>query len=112
MILWKKNIQILSRRKSDHVKITLLEDVKFRIKTTGFELFDFEHNALPEINASEIDTSIKFLEKPLKFPLMFSSMTGGYSKAESINRLLATVCQERGIAMGVGSQRHALESKN
>lgn len=110
-LMRKKNIQILSKRKSDHVKITVSEDVQFRNKTTGFELFDFEHNALPEISASEIDTSITFVKKQLKFPLMFSGMTGGYPKAETINRLLAIVCQDRGIAMGVGSQRLTLKSK-
>jgi isopentenyl-diphosphate delta-isomerase len=36
-------------------------------------------------------------------------MTGGYAGAERINRDLAHVCAERGLAMGVGSQRQALE---
>jgi isopentenyl-diphosphate Delta-isomerase len=40
---------------------------------------------------------------------MVSSMTGGYPDALAINRDLAEVCEELGLAMGVGSQRQALE---
>jgi isopentenyl-diphosphate delta-isomerase len=37
-------------------------------------------------------------------------MTGGYGKAEEINKNLASVAEEFGIGMGVGSQRAALEN--
>ncbi len=40
---------------------------------------------------------------------MVSCMTGGYAGALAINRQLAEVCEDTGIAMGVGSQRQALE---
>jgi len=36
-------------------------------------------------------------------------MTGGYKDAGRINRGLAEVCAEKGLAMGVGSQRQAIE---
>lgn len=98
-----------SKRKKEHVTLVLNEDVGFRNKTTGFDFFEFEHNALPEMNASEIDTSIKFLGKKIKFPLMVSCMTGGYKNAKLINQSLASVCEERGIPFGVGSQRQAME---
>lgn len=98
-----------SKRKKEHVTLVLNEDVGFRNKTTGFDYFEFEHNALPEMNASEIDTSIKFLGKKIKFPLMVSCMTGGYKNAKLINQSLAAVCEERGIPLGVGSQRQVME---
>jgi isopentenyl-diphosphate delta-isomerase len=45
----------------------------------------------------------------MKVPLLISSMTGGAPRAAEINRNLAMSAQELGLAMGVGSQRAALE---
>jgi len=98
-------------RKQQHVDITLREDVSHRTKTTGFEQWDFRHNALPEINLSDISTSTTFLGKPLSFPLIIASMTGGYAAAKRINQQLAEICATKGLALGVGSQRQALENK-
>lgn len=98
-------------RKKDHVDITISQDVSFRTKTTGFERWDFLHNALPELDYDEIDPSSEFLGKKISFPLIISSMTGGYKDALRINKQLAEICEEKGIALGVGSQRQALENK-
>ncbi len=99
-----------SSRKKDHVLLTVNRDVTFRGKSTGFEKWEFVHNALPEINFSDISTETVFLSKRISFPFMISCMTGGYADAKRINKNLAEVCEERGVAMGVGSQRQALES--
>jgi len=96
-------------RKQQHVQLTLSKDVSFRVKTSGFERWDFVHNALPEISLSDVDTTVSFLGKPLRFPLLISSMTGGYTDALRINRALAEVCEARGLGMGLGSQRQAIE---
>ncbi len=105
----KKNTQTTSRKK-DHVELTVNKNVTFREKRTGFDEWEFIHNALPEINFSEIDTSTTFLSAQLSFPFLISCMTGGYADAERINKELAEVCEEFRIAMGVGSQRQALEN--
>ena len=99
-----------SSRKQDHVAITLAHDVAFRERTAGFERWDLPHDALPEIDLEEVDPSSTFLGKYVAVPLLVSSMTGGYREAQRINRNLAEVCADRRIAMGVGSQRQALES--
>ncbi|MBF8248684.1 MAG: isopentenyl-diphosphate delta-isomerase, type 2, partial [Bacteroidetes bacterium] len=52
---------------------------------------------------------VSFLGKKLSLPLIISSMTGGYADAQRINRRLAEVCAQRRLAMGVGSQRQAME---
>jgi isopentenyl-diphosphate Delta-isomerase len=102
--------RVTPSRKKQHVDITLNRDVGFRHKSTGLEDWEFVNNALPELNLSEIDPSITFLTKRLALPFMISCMTGGYAAALSINRILAQVCEETRIAMGVGSQRQALEN--
>ena len=38
---------ITIERKHSHVEICLHDDIAFNCKTTGFERFEFEHNALP-----------------------------------------------------------------
>ncbi|HEX9615632.1 MAG TPA: type 2 isopentenyl-diphosphate Delta-isomerase [Bacteroidota bacterium] len=100
-----------SSRKQQHVEITLSKDVSFREKSAGFERFEFVHNALPELDSTDIDPSTTFLGKSVGLPLIISSMTGGYKDAARINKGLAEVCAERRLAMGVGSQRQAIEDK-
>ena len=99
-----------SQRKLDHIRINLEEDVSFPRLTTGFERFRFVHQALPELNLADIDTSTTVFGKKLQAPLLISSMTGGAPEAEQINLHLAAAAEEAGIAMGVGSQRAALEA--
>jgi isopentenyl-diphosphate Delta-isomerase len=99
-----------SSRKKEHVDLTIGRDVVFRSKTTGFEKWEFVHNALPEIDLADISTAATFVGRPIAFPFMISCMTGGYADAERINRELAEVCADRRIAMGVGSQRQAIEN--
>lgn len=97
------------QRKADHIRINLEEDVGFDRLTTGLERYHFIHQALPELNLAEVDLSTSFLGKPLRAPLLISSMTGGTQQAHLINRNLAIAAQESGIAMGLGSKRAALE---
>ena len=97
-------------RKADHIRINLLEDVQDHSITTGFERYALVHCALPELDLTAIDTSGWHLGKRLAVPLIISSMTGGTDAALAINRNLALAAQARGAAMGLGSQRAALES--
>ena len=100
---------IHEKRKADHIRINLEKDVAFKKLTTGLEKYFFMHRALPELNLSEIDTTVKLFGKTLKTPLLISSMTGGTTEARQINRTLAAAAQEVGMAMGLGSQRAAIE---
>ena len=101
--------QITDQRKEDHIRINLEEDVSFKNLTTGLEKYFFMHEALPEVNYASIDTSFELFGKTLKRPVFISSMTGGTKRANDINRVLATAAEEAGMAMGLGSQRAALE---
>ncbi len=99
---------ILPSRKSDHIKINIENDVQSG-SLSGFELYRFRHNALPEINLAEIDTQVSIFHKALSSPLLISSMTGGTAEAAMINQRLAEAAQKHQLAMGLGSQRAAIE---
>lgn len=96
-------------RKVDHIKINLERNVQFPRLTTGLERYRFLHNAVPEIDLADVDSSVTLFGKTLSSPLLISSMTGGTDMARRINRHLAEAAQQYGVAMGVGSQRAAVE---
>ncbi|MGH2523361.1 MAG: type 2 isopentenyl-diphosphate Delta-isomerase, partial [Anaerolineales bacterium] len=96
-------------RKADHIRINLEEDVRSGL-TTGLERYRFIHQALPELDLASIDASGPLFGKTLRAPLLISSMTGGTDRAHAINRTLAAAAQSAGIAMGLGSQRAAIEN--
>jgi len=97
-------------RKADHIQIVLEKDVTAKGITTGFEHFMLDHCALPDVNLDEIDLSLSLWGRTLQAPLLISSMTGGTSEALKINQNLAKVAQRLGIALGLGSQRAAIEN--
>jgi isopentenyl-diphosphate delta-isomerase len=99
----------IETRKADHLRVCLEEDVQFQEVTSGFECYRFTHHCLPEINRSDINLQTTFLGKHLGAPLLISSMTGGTELAKLVNTRLATVAQRYRLAMGVGSQRIAIE---
>ncbi len=96
-------------RKREHIDTVLNENVTAKGVTTGFEMFAFEHCALPELNLDEIDLSRTLFDKSLRAPILISSMTGGAAEGGVINRRLAECAQELGLALGIGSQRAAIE---
>ncbi|MCL4271066.1 MAG: type 2 isopentenyl-diphosphate Delta-isomerase [Anaerolineales bacterium] len=98
----------IDQRKADHIKINLEQDVRSAL-TTGLEKYHFIHEALPELDLNRIDTTLSLFGKTLNSPTLVSSMTGGTDEAETINLRLAEAAQECGVAMGVGSQRAAIE---
>ena len=97
-------------RKADHLRICLEDDVQFRQLSNGLDSYRFNHSCLPELDFKDVDISTKFLGKALRTPLLISSMTGGTEQAKIINSRLAAAAQRHGLAMGVGSQRIAVEN--
>jgi len=97
-------------RKREHIDISLKENVSAH--HNYWDDVILIHNALPEINEDEINLSIELFGKKLQAPLVISAMTGGYSEGKKINENLAGAAEEFHIAMGVGSQRAALENLN
>ncbi len=95
-------------RKLEHIELSL--DRRTQLDSRFFDHYAFEHVALPEIDLDEISLETPFLGKTLRAPLLVSCMTGGTSSAATINQNLAIGAERAGIALGVGSQRKALEA--
>ncbi|MEL6230272.1 MAG: type 2 isopentenyl-diphosphate Delta-isomerase [Cyanobacteria bacterium J06627_3] len=105
----KTNPATIQDRKADHLRICLEDDVQCHQTTTGLENYRFIHCGLPELRYDQVDISTTFLGKNLGAPMLISSMTGGTEQARLINQRLAVTAQKFGLAMGVGSQRVAVE---
>lgn len=95
-------------RKADHIRINLEQDVRSGL-SSGLERYRLIHQALPELDFAQVNTSCTIFGKRLAAPLLISCMTGGTEQGGEINRRLAAAAQDHGIAIGLGSQRAALE---
>ena len=93
----------ISQRKTEHLKGAL----KFaRHERHGaFDDYTVIHNALPEINLEDVDTSLEFLGKKIAAPLMIGSITGGPDNAEAVNKNLARAAQSAGVPLSLGSAK-------
>jgi len=98
------------RRKEDHIDIVLAGGRVASHVDAGFDQVRFIHCALPELDLDAVDLTTHFLGRALKAPFLISAMTGGPARAEAINAHLAEAAQALGIALGVGSQRIAIEN--
>ncbi|MHB9034950.1 MAG: type 2 isopentenyl-diphosphate Delta-isomerase [Anaerolineae bacterium] len=96
------------QRKREHLEICLTQDVSSAIPT-GLERFRLQHQALPELNLDQVSLSTEFLGHTLRAPLLISAMTGGTAAAAELNLRFAQAAQHFGLAMGVGSQRAAID---
>lgn len=103
----ESEVEQIIKRKKDHLKIAI--SPVSQIGNPGFDKYRFIHNALPEIDFNKIDTSASFLGKKVNYPFFISCMTGGIKDGERLNSNLAKAAQKYRIAMGVGSQRIAIE---
>ena len=99
----------IDQRKAEHIQICLEEDVSSALKT-GLAQYRFVHEALPEIALADVNLGLTLFGKQLSAPILISSMTGGTEEAGEINARLAEAVAETGIAMGLGSQRAAIEN--
>ncbi len=97
-------------RKAEHLRINVERDVSGKGVGTGFDAYRLVHQALPEIDLDDVDLSATLFGRPLRAPVLISCMTGGTPEARAVNRTLARVAREHGLAMGLGSGRALIES--
>src|SRR6516162_10555206 len=94
----------VKQRKLEHVTIALEQDISAPQRANWNDI-QLVHQALPEVDLDDIDTSVTFLGYTLRYPIFISSLTGGHPDVTSINRNLARAAEHYGLALGVGSQR-------
>jgi isopentenyl-diphosphate Delta-isomerase len=99
----------ISSRKADHLDLCATDAVAFKSKSTLLEQVELIHDALPELAVADIDLGTSFVGRTLAAPVVIAAMTGGVDRAEAINRELASVADELGIAFGFGSMRPLLQ---
>lgn len=58
----------------------------------------------------EDEWNVQIGKKTMRYPIWISSMTGGTTKTNEINKRLAIAAKKFGLGMGTGSSRIALES--
>lgn len=95
------------QRKIDHVDLTLDDNSQSAVRP--FSGYRLPYKALPEINLEDVNTSTKLFGKELDQPLIIASMTGGSKYSKIINTNLSKAEEACNVALGVGSQRIALE---
>jgi isopentenyl-diphosphate Delta-isomerase len=103
------DIQLFEGRKRDHLRHAL-DPAHQAAGLSGLDRVRLVHEALPELDLAEVSVAAPCLGTPLPTPFYVAGMTAGHADAARINRALAAACQERGWALGVGSQRRELEA--
>ena len=97
----------IERRKAEHLRIAAEQDIE-TTRPPGWADVHLVHDALPVVDAAEVDLSARLLGHSLRLPLVIAGMTGGHPEAERINATLAEAAARHGLGLGVGSQRAAL----
>jgi len=106
----KNSFEALENRKKDHLRIASELPVSYQAVSNGFERYHFVHNALPEIDLSEVLTTSEFFGYQLDLPFMICAISGGESESARLNQALAEVAQKERVALELGSLRPALEN--
>ncbi len=97
-------------RKRDHIQISLSSQSQSLVDHE-LENIELIHEAIPDLNFSDIQLATTTLNLNVDSPIFVSSMTLGHAQASSVNDVLASVCQEKNMLMGVGSQRKQLKDR-
>lgn len=98
-----------AQRKRKHLEVCLTEAVGYQSLTNGFERWQLQYRALPQLALSQVDLTTRFLGHTLRAPFLIGAMTGGEELGGRINQTLAQAAQQLGVGLMLGSQRVMLE---
>lgn len=99
------------QRKRDHIE-QALKPANEAVGLSGIDSVTLPHEAIPDIQFSDIDIHSYRFGKKVSSPFIISSMTAGHPDAFHFNARLMEACEETGWTMGVGSQRRELSDPN
>lgn len=102
------DIKQFQNRKKDHLRLALDKANQARVNYNQWDNIQLLHEALVDIDFSQVDISSVILEQKEKTPFFISSMTAGHEGSLAINLSLAKACAQKKWFMGVGSQRREL----
>ncbi len=95
------------KRKKDHIEYSLDPNSQWEY-ISGLANIQLLHDALPELDFSEIEIGETSLGYNWNCPIFVSSMTAGNKEGERINEVITDACSSKNWLMGVGSQRKEL----
>ncbi|OGV50361.1 MAG: type 2 isopentenyl-diphosphate Delta-isomerase [Legionellales bacterium RIFCSPHIGHO2_12_FULL_42_9] len=101
------NYSQFEQRKQDHINLAL-NSTNQASEMNVLDMVFLRHEALPDLNFSELSITSYRFGRVVEKPFLVSSMTAGHKDALKINRHLVAACAQTGWAMGVGSQRREL----
>lgn len=95
------------QRKNEHVEIAMAQG---DATISDFDEIRFVHHSIPSVDVDDIDLTSQLKDFTLDQPLYINAMTGGSEWTKQINKKLAVIARETGIAMAVGSTHAALRN--
>ena len=98
-------------RKQDHIELALMPENQAD-ECHPLDQVILIHEALPDLDFADISLQSHRFGQPVQTPFLVSSMTAGHQQSVDINRHLVAACEQRGWAMGVGSQRRELTDRH
>lgn len=95
-----------SVRKLEHIRHALSTNP---FADNAFDEVSFVPNSLPGVSYESTSLACDLGPFRLASPILINAMTGGAEATTPVNRKLAIIARERGLAMAVGSQMAALK---
>lgn len=96
-----------NNRKNEHVSLAM--NFFQESSHSDFDALHYVHHSFPQMAVEEANLSTSFANFQLEFPFYINAMTGGSDWTKKLNKKLALVAHETGIAMSTGSVSAALK---
>ncbi|WP_239254115.1 type 2 isopentenyl-diphosphate Delta-isomerase [Listeria ilorinensis] len=104
----KEENLLRQRRKDEHVTLAVRQ---YRERKTGvFDEIELIGQSVPYLHVDQVELATNVAGLTFSTPIYINAMTGGSSHTKKVNKELAEVARETGVAMAVGSESAALKN--